>query len=528
MKAQLPILESYGMLNPRGPNKEYPSLLDSTLLNELATDELERNGLPIDRQRLTELIDAYQGMRSQLLSEIVLLAAAQGMENFNPNAQQQVRMLLFGKLGLPPIKTTDGQIWGDAVSGYGMDDEDSPNAATDKSVLEMLQSEHPVVKKLLNFKRIDQVCKTWLKHPDEDGEGGLEADLWEDGKVHSSFLPLTSTGRYKTSAPNCQNWPKKADGYLKEIFVENVPPMLRTIVRPPDGWMMMEGDFKQAELFTLANISADPNMLRLLTTPGLDLHDSTTLSAFHMQMLDEKDNEVTEDYLVKLAAEIGAESDEFSHFMKVIRYLQVDGSIITRAQFKSGPRISAKSLNFGIPYGRGAKACALMIKAETGMATPLRELEQQCQMMIDAWKTVTFPTAWKYLVGCQQSVYDPGYLVNPWGFRKTFHVRPGEVRKDFEREAGNFNIQSTVAQTVNIAADLIRRYRRDHDMKFKIQNQIHDAIMLELPIEEKDECMRMFQETLAAVKIPLGGDRYFQLGCDIDLYERWGCKMKSA
>ena len=90
----------------------------------------------------------------------------------------------------------------------------------------------------------------------------------------------------------------------------------------------------------------------------------------------------------------------------------------------------------------------------------------------------------------------------------------------------NTMIQSTVAQTVNIAADLIRRYRREHGMKFKIQNQIHDAIMLELPIEEKDECVKMFQETLAAVKIPLGNGKYFQLGCDVDLYERWGVKCK--
>lgn len=79
-----------------------------------------------------------------------------------------------------------------------------------------------------------------------------------------------------------------------------------------------------------------------------------------------------------------------------------------------------------------------MIKSETGIETPLKQLEQQCQQMIDAWKTQTFPTAWQYLLGCQQAVYDPGYIVNPWGFRKTFHVRPGEIRKDFEREAGNF------------------------------------------------------------------------------------------
>lgn len=662
MKAQLPILESYGMLKPRGPEKEYPSLLDSTLLNELATDELERNGLPVDRERLTGLIDAYQAKRAQLLSEITLMAMALGMPDFNPNSQPQMRMLLFGKLGLTPVKTTGGQSWGDAVGGFEPDAEDMPSSSTDKSVLEMLQNSHPIVKKLLHFRRIDQTCKTWLRHPDEDGEGGLEPLIWADGKLHASFLPLTSTGRYKTSSPNCfpaevevltskgwlrwdeayakretgiklaqwnvesrfreitferpeawhtgrnrlvrvrthqqidiiatpehkfevfsrkdpskhktvttedlakcteylipqagdlaeghgsvhlsnsdatlicamqadgyivpnggvefaftkarkierlraaldaggwsyrmstdrsssgkkrirfyvykkqsnkrslsqykrfgdwllecdrdslwrlsqevfewdgcrtgetsrnyasstkentdwvqilqllfnrrahfreyaalsgntsyqvdvaerplshlanatcehlpeavvycvtmpqhsvivryngrvlftrqsQNFPKKAEGYLSEIFGEGkVPPTLRTIVKPPEGWMMMEGDFCQAELFTMANISNDQNMIRLLTTPGLDLHDSTTLSSFNMKMIDEHDREVTEDDLVKLAAEIGAGSDEFQHYMKTMRYLQVDGRMITRAAFKSGPRISAKSL----------------------------------------------------------------------------------------------------------------------------------------------------------------------------------------
>lgn len=167
-----------------------------------------------------------------------------------------------------------------------------------------------------------------------------------------------------------------------------------------------------------------------------------------------------------------------------------------------------------------------MIKAETGMETPLKDIERQCSQMIDAWKTKTFPTAWRYLEGCQQAVYDPGYVVNPWGFRKTFHVRDGMKRNDLEREAGNFPIQSTVAQTVNIAADMIRRYRKEHGMKFKIQNQIHDAIMLELPIEEKEECKKMFHATMGSVKIPLGGGRFFQLGCDIDCYDRWGEKSK--
>lgn len=528
MKEQMRILDEYGMLKPRGPNNEYPSLLDSVMLNELATDELERNGLMVDRQRLAELIDAYQAMKSQLLSEVTLMAMGLGMTAFNPNSQRQMRELLFGRLKLTPVKTTGGQNWADVIGNYEIDDEDAPSSSTDKATLELLQNEHPIVKKLLQFRRVDQVCKTWLRHPDENGEGGLESLIWEDGKLHPGFLPTTSTGRYRTRDPNSQNFPKRADSYLGEIFGEgNVPPSIRTIVVPPEGWILMEGDFKQAELFTLANISGDQNMLRLLTTPGLDLHDSTTVTSFGMRMVDESGKEVTEDDLVALATRIGADSDEFTHYMKAMTYVQIDGKVLTRSDFKAGPRINAKSLNFGIPYGRGAKACALMIKAETGTPTPLRELENQCERMIDAWKNVTFPTAWAYLEGCHRAVYDPGYVENPWGFRKTFHVRKGEVRRDFEREAGNLPIQSTVAQTVNIAADLIRRYRREHGMKFRLQNQIHDAIMLELPIEEREECEKMFNETMAAVKIPLGNGRYFQLGCDIDLYERWGKKYKT-
>lgn len=197
-------------------------------------------------------------------------------------------------------------------------------------------------------------------------------------------------------------------------------------------------DFKQAELFTLANISGDPNMLKLLTTPGLDLHDHAAITSFKLQMVDENDKEVSEDDLVTLAARVGAESEEFEHYIKTMRYLQVNGEFLTRSSFKQGIRVAAKSINFGVAYGRGGKAIALQVKSETGTPTPLKELEVQCSQMVDAWKTETFPVAWQYLLGCQQAVYDPGYIVNPWGFRKTFHVRPGEIRKDFEREAGNF------------------------------------------------------------------------------------------
>lgn len=664
---QIPILGEQGMLKPRGVNGEYPSMFRTTLRVQEIIYELECTGLPVDSIRLRELIDAYQKVRAHLLSLVIQGAANVGLENFNPASVAQVKDLLFNKLGLIPIKTSDGKAWAEAVGNQAMDDDTQVSASTDKSVLEMLQDKHPLVKALLQFRRIDQSCKTWLRYKDENGEGGIPGEMWEDGKLHPRYSLLTQTGRWRVSSPNCfpgdvevltnrgwirfdeaysikdspdltvaqwdvtsgimpvikfgkptswikqkcnklihvksgmsidiiatenhrftvfhsktngaklvnttelgsvpeyripraglyetdntndidsnqvtlicayqaegcdvktggiswkfdnvrkadrlryalsslnikfkeyilkyptvkfyigkhdipeflkgkkhfgswlleyseetlslfseeiwhwdgcssrqsmytskdktntdwvqiilllrgvgskiikcnastgsinwqlddselnscvqlnsvhiseihepntvyccsteydslivrykdkpiftrnsQNWPKKAEGYLSEIFGEgNVPPMLRTIVKPPEGWVMMEADFCQAELFTLANLSGDPNMLSALTTPGKDLHDKTAVDAFRLTMLDEHDNIVTEDMLVQMAADLidkgGAESEEFSSFMKHLRYRDTKGNIMTRDAFKSGIRVSAKSLNFGIP-----------------------------------------------------------------------------------------------------------------------------------------------------------------------------------
>lgn len=173
--------------------------------------------------------------------------------------------------------------------------------------------------------------------------------------------------------------------------------------------------------------------------------------------------------------------------------------------------------NFGIPYGRGELAIAQQVKAETGSSKSIAELASEVGQMITAWKTTTYPQAWKYLCECQQKVYNPGYIVNPWGRMRRF---PGvkEKRADLERQAGNFNIQSTVADTAMIAMDLIDRYRLEHGLHFKIQNQIHDALMLEVPHAEIEECREMLKNTMGNIKIPVGGKLgTLVLGIDIDV-----------
>lgn len=171
---------------------------------------------------------------------------------------------------------------------------------------------------------------------------------------------------------------------------------------------------------------------------------------------------------------------------------------------------------------------ARQVKAETGSTQTIQQLEADLSEIVRAWKEQTYPTAWKYMCDCAKMVYSPGYIVNPWGrYRRFPRIRKDETRDDLERQAQNFPIQSTVADTAMIAMDLIARYRDAHKLHFRIQNQIHDAIMLELPEDEIDQCKQMFKDTMGSIDIPVGGPfGVLRLGVDVQVLQRWGEKLK--
>ena len=529
MDKQFPLIKAQGFMEPRG---KYPSLWDITLRTQELFYELEGTGLLVDKERLEQLITAYQGARSQLFGVLTTLAAALHYEAFRPTSVDDVRKLLFGTeyLALTPVKTTDNKSWGSQPSNRGMDDLDAgtDNSSTDKTVLEILQDAHPIVRTLLNFRRIDTACKTWLRHAEEGEDevskgGGLPAKIWPDGRIHSHFSPLSATGRFRSSKPNVQNFPKKAEGYMQEIFGDNnVPPALRTSIIPPPGWVLIEADFKSAELFVLAALSGDRNMWNALNTPGRDLHDLTAISAFKLRVLGPDGRDVPEEYLVEVATRHGADSKEFKALVDSLIYVDNKGRRMTRKEFKKGIRVSAKNVNFGIPYGRGPAAIALQVKAETGTKQTVQQLETELAEIVTAWKEDTYPTAWKYMCDCADCVYDPGYLVNPWGRKRRFPRLDDSMRPDMERQAQNFNIQSTVGDTCMIAMDLVDTYRKEHGMRFKMQSQIHDALMLEAPIEEIDACKTMFLETMGNIEIPVGPPfGVLKMGVDIEVLQRW-------
>ena len=86
-------------------------------------------------------------------------------------------------------------------------------------------------------------------------------------------------------------------------------------------------------------------------------------------------------------------------------------------------------------------------------------------------------------------------------------------------------MQSTVSDTIQIASDRLLRRRKELGLKFRLQNQIHDALMLEVPMEELEITKQTLTWAMSEIDIPtFTPGKTFRLACDIDEYVRWGEK----
>lgn len=221
---------------------------------------------------------------------------------------------------------------------------------------------------------------------------------------------------------------------LNEIRI-NGPPSIKSVIIPEDGWVFIEGDWKQAELFVLGYLSGDKNMISALETPGVDLHDRTTIQSFGITVQYPDGSPALENDLISLAK---LDKKQFDNVKKTLQYIDAKGNKLTTAQFKL-LRVAGKSISFGLPYGRGPQAIAVQVKAETGTDKSLSELQTEMQIAADNWKNVLYPDAWRFLMESNRAVQSPGYLINPWGRKRVFpYTTDRKLLAELGREAQNW------------------------------------------------------------------------------------------
>ncbi len=214
--------------------------IELPLIRVLADMELE--GFKIDKGSLKEFTDKLTSRIDLYEKEIYTLAG----EEFNINSTKQLGVILFEKLGLKIIKKTK--------TGY----------STDAAVLEKLMGTHPIIEKIIEYRRAAKLKSTY-------GDGLLAVINEETGKIHSSFnQTVTTTGRISSTEPNLQNIPMRRDEgrEIRRMFVPSC-----------DENILIDADYSQIELRILAHMSGDEAMAEAFRS-GEDIHASTASRVF--------------------------------------------------------------------------------------------------------------------------------------------------------------------------------------------------------------------------------------------------------
>jgi len=420
-------------------------------------------------------------------------------------------------LNLEPVKTTGKRptLWADlAMRG---DDINKAVPSTDKESLGILGHQNPSAAKLRDFKFISQVLQSVLRKPNMNDDGDFEVDdngnyIYEkglvgcvhaDGKVRTHLFQTKETGRASSSRPPLQNLSsRREDDYRRILGAVHKHPV-RSLLRVPEGCVGIETDLTGAELAVLAWLSQDKNFVE------------------HVRR-----NLLPEEH-----------PDHYDiHSQQAVKAFQLTGVTPTKTGMKDagkkGLRVAAKNVNFGIPYGRGPEAIARQCKEEGVEVTP-----EECQKMIDAYFN-SYPRTWDFLAECRNRSQNPGWLVGPYGrYRRFVPSTDRAVIGEQQRQAQNFPIQGGVADAVSIALNNFYQYRKKNpDVEYQIALQIHDAIMLIVPIAHAE---RVYHEVIPACMIddlpfwprfltgvPIPVLEPYRFGMDREVFVHWGEKLK--
>ena len=199
--------------------------------------EMEDQGFKVDKYAMAELNEKYNAELKEIEQKIYKLVD----KEFNINSPQQVSDLLFNQLNLK-------------YRG---------KKSTSADVLEAISDQHPVVKEILRYRKVNKLLSTYIS--------GFLPYLDNNDKVHTTFMQsITSTGRLASRSPNLQNIPVRDDEgkTLRKLFVSSF-----------DSGYIVSADYNQIELRLMAHFSQDKLMLDDFNA-GHDIHSATASKVF--------------------------------------------------------------------------------------------------------------------------------------------------------------------------------------------------------------------------------------------------------
>ncbi|MGV3311804.1 DNA polymerase I [Streptococcus suis] len=276
---------------------------------------------------------------------------------------------------------------------------------------------------------------------------GLQDAILADGKIHTRYVQdLTQTGRLSSTDPNLQNIP---------VRLEQGRLIRKAFVPSLEDSVLLASDYSQIELRVLAHISQDQHLIEAFQQ-GADIHTSTAMRVFGI----EKSEDVT-----------------------------------------ANDRRNAKAVNFGVVYGI----------SDFGLSNNLGITRKEAKNYIDTYFE-RFPGIKNYMETIVREARDKGFVETIYKRRRELpdiNSRNFNVRNFAERTAINSPIQGSAADILKVAMINLDKALTEAGLSTRMLLQVHDEIVLEVPMAELETVKAMVKETMESaidLSVPLLAD----------------------
>ena len=226
---------------------------------------------------------------------------------------------------------------------------------------------------------------------------------------------------------------------------------VRKVFKPEKGKIYLDADYSQIELRVLASISGDEHMIEAFKE-GKDIHKQAASKVFKTPI-----EEVTKEQ-----------------------------------------RSNAKAVNFGIVYGI----------SDFGLGEQLGIGRKKAKQYIEEYLE-QYAGIKQFMENITEQAKEQGYVETLFHRRRYIPELKSNnymVRQFGARAAMNTPIQGTAADIMKIAMIKVYNEIKSRKLKSKIVLQVHDEMMIETPIEEKEEMIKIMKkcmESATKLEVPL-------------------------
>lgn len=266
---------------------------------------------------------------------------------------------------------------------------------------------------------------------------GLANFISDDGRIHGTFNQ-TITATGRISS---------TDPNLQNIPIRiDLGRQIRKVFVPKAGCVFVDADYSQIELRVLAHMSGDEGLIAAYRQDQ-DIHRITASQVFHIPLEE-----------------------------------------VTALQ-----RRNAKAVNFGIVYGISA----------FGLSEDLSISRKEASEYIERY-FATYPGVKAFLDRMVETAREQGAVTTLYGrIRPVPELKSSNfMQRSFgERIAMNSPIQGTAADIMKIAMIRVDRRLHQEGLDARIILQVHDELVIEAPVEEKETVRRILREEMEAAAV---------------------------